>query len=243
MKKAILSAAAVAFIYSSQGVAEDYFILTSPILSLIDGKSFAINGEVFGLLLQMRREIRKRIFGVRTDSGQYIGMYDFDGEKKSMIELEMLETRLEATYYAKLEKLQECRDRYTEKEFAIEVNEIERDYKEKKQKLRTVLEFVKDDFLEISKVYADSIRSFKSQILKLIQESAERRDNPDCSLLVWADENLEDEGTYVKEELITFKDFKRFCVELTEFLGDMARSCAKAKKLFIDMIKKSKAKR
>lgn len=243
MKKAILTVVAMTSLFSKGVVAEEYFVLTSPILGLIDGKSFAINGEVFGLLLKMRREIRKRIFGTRTDNGQYLGIYEFNGEKRSVVELEMLETRVEASYFAKLEKLQEIRDQYTAEKFAIEVNEVEREHKKNKEELHLVLEFAKDDFLDISKCYADSIRSFKGQILKLIQESADLRENENCTLLRWADEDLEDEGTYIKEELVTFKEFMTFCIDLTNFLGDMARSCTKAKEQFIEMIKKNKAKK
>ena len=82
---------------------------------------------------------------------------------------------------------------------------------------------------------------FKEPLLGLIQESCDLRENKNCFLLKWGEEETGKEGTLMRRELVTFKGFEKFCIDLTDYLGDMAESCPKAKKMFIELLKKKKA--
>lgn len=241
MKKKIIAAALM--IVATQGIHGEHFILTSPLLPLIDGKSYAIDGEVFGLLLQVRRKIRILLFGVRNDNGTYVGRYDFDGEKKSIVELSMIETQLEATYYTQIDQMERDKDRYTSNEWAIEMRQIEQTYKKGKDELQQVLLVAENDFIKNTASYNQGVTGFKSQLIGLIRESCEFHGNPDSFLLTWEENDVDDEGEMLKEELNTIKKFQAFCQDLVNFLEDMARSCTQAKQLFIEMIKKSKEKK
>ena len=109
--------------------------------------------------------------------------------------------------------------------------------------MRELLEFAKDDFLDITSSYIGSCRGFKEQILALIQESCELRNNKNCFLLKWGEEKDGQEGELLKKEMVTFEDFETFCIDLTNYLEDMARSCPKGKKLFIELLKELRAQK
>ena len=148
MKKNIITAAAF-LILSAQGLhsKDQHIVLRSPIIDLIDGKSYAIDGEVFGLIIQVRREVRKRLYGIPQKNGTFVGIYEFNGEKLSVAELTLLETQIDSHYYAQREALERSRNATTEKEWNYQVKKLEAEYKERKKELLELLEFVKEDFL------------------------------------------------------------------------------------------------
>jgi len=209
MKKKGLVLAALLVITSSKIYCENR-VLNSPIIYLIDGKPYALNGHVFGLLLQVRKQVREIVYGVKKQDGSIEGPYTFDGKRVTLTDLVELELALD-----------------TESE----------GYAEARAKLNEMLNTVKEDFLEITKSYVNSIRGFKEQILKLIEESCDLRGKEECFLLRWGEEMEESEGETLRREIVTLEQFRDFCSDLADFLEDMARSCPEAKKLFIKMIK------
>ncbi|MCK5632768.1 hypothetical protein KAH94_03400 [bacterium] len=239
MKKTILFSIA-ALLSAHQTIKTEHVILKNPILNLIDGKSYAIDGKVFGLILQVRRELRKRVLGVKSDNGQFIGIYELNGEQHSITELVMLEAQLDATYYTELSVLEKKKNNGSQEEYVQTVQEINEKYQERRKQLNDLLDFAKEDFLEITKGYADNIRPFKDQILVLILESCQKHGKESCFLLKWSEESDGNEGKFLRAEIITFKGLQDFCTDLANYLEDMAYSCPKGKQLFIDMIKQAK---
>jgi len=202
MKKGLLVVAACVALGQGVGQAK-HVILKSPILPLIDGKSYALNGVVFGLILQVRKEVREMLFGVMNTEKELVGLYLFDGKYYSITELTQIE-----------QEIYESGDQ------------------QKITELKKLLAQIKEDFLEITKGYVENIRSFKNQIVGLLEESCKAHDRPDSFLLKWGEELDGDEGQLLREEILNFKDFERFCLDLATYLEDMAYSCTKAKALF-----------
>ena len=96
----------MALLCTQASVARKEIVLTSPMIDLIDGKSFAINGEVFGLILQVRREVRKRLFGNRQKDGTFVGIYTFEGQLYSMTELATLECQYKQEFNTIMDELE-----------------------------------------------------------------------------------------------------------------------------------------
>ncbi len=191
----------------------------SPIIDFIDGKSYGVNEMVFALLLQVRREIRQRLFGQKLPSGTYKGMYKLEDKHYSIVELALLESQLDAKHFA---------------------NEItEEEYKSTKNKLQSLLTQALDDLLDITKDYMSGLRGAKEQVLILINEFCEKRKLPNSLLLGWAKEKDGQEGVLLRKKVDTFVKYEKFCQELALFMEDFARSCPKAKKQFLAMIKKN----
>lgn len=71
-------------------------VLDHPIIGLIDGKAIGINANIFGVILQSRREVRKLLYGVVGADGKRVGLYDFEGQKYSLIELLEIEKEYNA---------------------------------------------------------------------------------------------------------------------------------------------------
>ncbi len=238
MKKIALTTLAVLTLSQAQVSKINAVVLTSPIIGLIDGKSYAIDGEVFGLILQVRQELRKILFGVKAENGQFVGTYELEEELYSVSELSILETQLKTDYEIKMEELNQTENPDTETEYLIKKTQNE--YEERIHELKNVLNQAKEDFLEKTSSYIESIRGFKKQILMLIDESCEKRDKKDCFLRKWGEETEGNEGHFLRQEIKTFKSFETFCTDLTNFLEDMARSCPRGKELFIELMRKSK---
>jgi len=217
---------------------DNHIVLTSPIIDLIDGKSFAIDGEVFGLIIQVRREVRKRLYGIRSKNGKFTGIYEFNGEMLSVAELTLLETQIDSHYNTQRNTLAQSRETTSEQEWNYQVEKLEQEYAQRKSELFELLNFVKEDFLSVTTQYCDGIRGFKGQILMLIEDSCHQRGKESCFLLKWGDERDGNEGELMRKEILSFKEFETFCIDLSNYLEDMARSCPKGKKQFLDMIKK-----
>lgn len=193
--------------FSQQG---EVIILGSSVLGVIDGKSFGVHGEVFGLILQNRREIRKRLYGISTKSGERVGMYEFEGKNYCLSELAEIERSLDESDIAR------------------------------KETLREVLEEAKDDFLGITIDYIESIAGVKDYILLLLEDFFDKKGLERCFLLRWGEAEYGEEEQLIKKEILTFEDFVEFCTDLSDFLEALARSCPKGKKQFIQMVKKAK---
>lgn len=202
-KKMLIVIAAILLCQTSSQIS---ILLESPILSIIDGREYGVNGIVFGLILKVRKDVREMVYGKKTADGQFVGIYMFDGKFYNLLELVDIENQ-ENVDHAQLEAL---------------------------------LEKSKEDFLDITKGYVDSIRSFKSQILQLIDESCKKRNKKENLLVKWGEELEGEEGKFLRMEITSFSDFAKFCEDLTEFLEDMAVSCPKGKALFLDLIKTKK---
>jgi len=73
---------------------EEKIILESPLLSLIDGKTFGVSAVSFGLMLKQRLELRRRIYGVMQENGKRIGFFEFEGKKVTLLDLCEIESHV-----------------------------------------------------------------------------------------------------------------------------------------------------
>lgn len=191
--------------------AKDRITLESPLLDLIDGKSFGIEEITFGLLLRQRLEIRRRIYGIAQKDGQRIGYFEFEGKKVSLLDLCKLEKQVEA-----------------------DSNDF------RKNALQDLLSFAKEDFIGVTGKYANDVREIKSILIGLMEEFLQKKGVEDSFLLTWGALAPHEEEDNIRKCLTTFKDFTAFCIDLVGFLEAMANSCPKGKALFVDMIKKAR---
>ena len=201
-----------ASILIAQGAAQaDHILLKSPLLDFIDGKSYALNGKVYGLILQVRKKVREMTYGKKNKDEQLVGLYNFDNCAHTITSLS-----------------------------EIEQNIYESGDEQKIIELQNLLAKIKEDFLEVTKGYVENIRPFKNQILGLLEKSCQAHNKPNSFLLKWGEELDGDEGKLLREEILSFKEFKQFCLDLTTYLEDMAYSCTKARALFLELIRQKK---
>lgn len=200
-------------------------VLVSPIMNVIDGKSFAINGNVFGLILKSRKAVRDRLFGIVADASKSesatkkIGHYEFDGKKYNLVELVEIEKE-------SLEK-SKCGDLAA---------------KAKLDALKNVLNFAKEDFINITKEYLDSAKGMKGPLLIIIEEFHAKSGLGEFFLLDWGKTTDGGEMDSMKKNVKSLNDLKVLFIEMEGFLEAMARSCPKGKKLFVEMVSASKQK-
>ncbi|MFC1842733.1 hypothetical protein ACFLYU_03695 [Candidatus Dependentiae bacterium] len=193
---------------------KDIIVLNNPIMNLIDGKSFGINANIFGLILQSRREVRKRLYGISSAAnGTKVGMYEFEGKKYCLIELAQVEKSLERAEHSE---------------------------KARKEALKKVLHEAKDDLVSVIGSYIDSARGMKDPLLVMIEEFREKSGLGDFFLLDWGRTKDGDEIEAIRKNVRSLNDLKVLCLEMSGFLEAMARSCPKGKGLFVEMVRKAK---
>ena len=198
-------------------------VLTSEIISLIDGFPWGINANIIKHMLQVRREIKKIQFGDPTKDGKLVGHYIFDDIKYSVRTLATLESKYEMEYYKKLESY--SKDKEGNHHPLVELQQWNNQIK---HKFRTILEVAKKEFNIKVAPFSKNARGAKTQMLMLIEDSAKKRGREDCFLLKWADADEDNEMVAFNEQIITFKALDQFCTDLINFLEDLMRSCPKA---------------
>ena len=103
-----------------------------------------------------------------------------------------------------------------------------------KKELQIALNYAQADFLEIGEKFLINLKNTKTLMVALIEESCALRTNDQCYLLRWAHmKNDVNEKEIFRRDIKTIKDFKNFCKDLVDFLGDFANSCPKAKAALI----------
>ncbi|EKD23242.1 MAG: hypothetical protein ACD_82C00187G0002 [uncultured bacterium] len=202
------------------------FVLTSPIISLVDGTFYGVDGQVFLLIMKNRREIRSRIYGTVENTGKpnakKIGLYNFAGKKYSLVDLVAIEFELENNKF-----------KYSNIEF-----------QEKKKALLDCLERAKEDFITITNAYTKGINSIKDHMLVLIEEFCQKNGIINESMLLkWGEIEAGQEERLIRQKFVTFKDFTQFCIDTADFLEVFARSCPKGEILFGKMIEEAKKKK
>jgi hypothetical protein len=109
------------------------------------------------------------------------------------------------------------------------------------QQLQDLLKVVKKEFIDINKVFIKQIQGHKQFIVKIMQESCQRRDIPNSFMLRWADTPFGQEEDSFDKNMKTFVELNRFLIELRNFLGDLFESCPKGYAQYLEIIKKQKA--
>ncbi len=109
------------------------------------------------------------------------------------------------------------------------------------QQLQDILKVVKKEFIDINKVFIKQIQGHKQFIVKIMQESCQKRDVPTSFMLRWADTPFGQEEDSFDKNMRNFVELHRFLIELRNFLGDLFESCPKGYAQYLDIIKKQKA--
>lgn len=109
---------------------------------------------------------------------------------------------------------------------------------EQKENMHILMNNIQADFLEIVEPFMISVHGMKTIMIDLIAESCELRKNKQCYLLKWSqiDEPAGSERTVFKRDITTIQGIYSFCIDLVDFLGDLASSCTHA----LDNLKKIK---
>jgi hypothetical protein len=106
--------------------------------------------------------------------------------------------------------------------------------------LAACLRKVKDDLKKTVTPFMDSARASKRQMLVLVEEDCDKRNNKDCLLLRWAEAPEGDEISMFDDQISSFAILARFCNDLLNFLGDLVRSCPKGREQFVQRVEKCK---
>jgi len=226
MKKIILFGITSLCLYSS--VCSKDVVLDSLFVGILDK---IMTGGAYGTALKVRRDMRKNLFGEKDQQGNILGSYEYQGVMYSASQLSKIEHQYEMEYLEKKDELEE----FTEELVALEDN-----YCKKCEELKEVLELAKEDFLIITESYLGALRGAKKALLGLIRESCDKRGVTSCLLLKWGKAEEGTEDALIRNEIVTFKDFEKFCIDLCNCIGDIARSCPKSKGRFLDIIKRSR---
>ena len=110
------------------------------------------------------------------------------------------------------------------------------------QQLQDLLKVVKKEFIDINKVFIKQIQGHKQFIIKIMQESCQKREVPTSFMLRWADTPFGQEEDSFEKNMKTFVELNRFLTELRNFLGDLFESCPKGYAQYLEIIKKQKAR-
>lgn len=212
--------------------------LTNPIITTLDGKSWGIDGESIGLMLQIRHEIRKMLYGIPDKGNKTLtGMYTFNGSSHSIISLAKIESECYARYFSHEDAL--IHD--TSMHSMQELQNIKHDCEQQKAALHQISVTIKEDFKRITKGYVESAHGFKDQMLILINESCKLRGKESCFLLKWGEAEEGRETEAFDKEIVTFEAIVTFFTDLTHFLEDMIHSCDKGREQFMSVVNSRKA--
>ncbi len=192
-------------------------------IHFLDDKPFGITAKTIQTMLLARREIKKLQFGEQTKKGLIEGHYIFEGKKQSIHSLALLESSYETEFYQKEAEYLKDKKRY-----ARELEELERNYNQTKNKFKSVVEIIHAEFESRIAPFAKSVRGAKDQMVVLIAESCQKRNRSESFLLKWAEAPVDTEMEYFRTHVTTLKALDQFCTDFTHFLDDVMRSCPKA---------------
>jgi hypothetical protein len=99
--------------------------------------------------------------------------------------------------------------------------------------LQETLVHAKTDFEQQTLEFLGLAKSFKSQMLILIDESLRLHRRHESILLTWAEAKDGQEMLSFEKNVKSFDDFARFLHDLLNYLDDLIASCPKAQKVFL----------
>jgi hypothetical protein len=234
MKKQILFILCMLSSSPSFSAREEHKVkLTSPIIEMLDGKLFGITERIIGLMLQVRSEIRKMVYGVPVKDGEAVGMYKFQGGRYSVASLVSFEVDLHTKFSALLNNPQVYSP--------TQAMTLRNTYEQQKAELRVLLVAIKEEFKRTTKSYLEGARGFKEQMLILISESCALRGKKSCFLLRWSEAEEGRETELLDRDIDNFKDLAVFFIDLVHFLEDLVNSCDKARGQFMAKAQAHKA--
>lgn len=212
--------------------------LTSKALVVVDGTAI-MNAEVIGLMLKVRRELKRLLFGEEDAQHAFVGCFEYDGHMYSIRQFTLLENDLHKKLYAAEQRLlEQHKGRHTE-----EWQSLERSFDEEFKKIKDALCEVKNMLDSKLNPFIEQASGSKDIMLILIEESMQKRLRKDSFLLNWGRSKEGQETEIFHSEVTTFQMLDDFCTDLTDFLTDLINSCPKAKKQFVIYTKKERVKK
>lgn len=195
------------------------FILESPILELIDGIPFCIDGYAIKDMKRMRRIIKLLQFGSSNKkTGLTTGRYHFEDKTYGLYELAHIEQSI-------MQQLS-----------AHKTPELEK----KAKVLHEILEQAKLDFARIVEPFLETIQGTKAFITVLITQSCQKRNRMDSYLFDWARCKGNERESF-KENVKSIMFLNTFCTDLFNFLGDFGASCPLGNRKYKELKAKEQA--
>lgn len=195
-------------------VKRDYhpILLESDVLKIVDGIRGLMDETNVHKIICMGQLITKLESGIpvidKETKKQTILPYNFENKTYKLSELALLESELE--------------QKNEEKRLA---------------ELKTLLENIKEVFLNLTGPFLRDARGTRQQMFELIKEWSNKRKRYDTLLLGWM---VGSEEISFRKNITSFQIFVTFNEDLTTFLKDLLYSCPKARQKFREKNPKSK---
>lgn len=199
--------------------------LNPDIIGLIDGKSFAMSGEVIGATIKICRDIQVIQSGKLLPSGQREGRFMYKNQKHCVKTLLSIEIELQA----KLELLK--------KENSISsgpaIKKLEADLTE----LHELLKIIHSEFKKLVDPLMGDAQTSKEPLTILIEEECNTRGRQNSLLLDWVKIDA-DEWDSFDAKVTSFAVFDQFCSDLINFISDLVYNCKKGRAQFEKLVEK-----
>jgi hypothetical protein len=110
----------------------------------------------------------------------------------------------------------------------------------KKEELKHCLKQVRHSFIQATIKFMKRIEPAKPIVIKIMEESFRVRsvNQKDTVMIEWANTNGNEEAVF-NDRIKTFKEFRKFLNQVSNFLGDLLKSCPEGFKQYMKDNKKS----
>ncbi len=195
--------------------------LNPDIIGLIDGKSFAMSGEVIGASIKICRDIQAIQSGKLLTSGNREGRYTYKNKKHCIKTLLPIERELK-------EKLATLKSKQsTDDKIKNEIKIVENDLCE----LNKLLKQMHAEFKQLVDPLMGNAQNSKEPLTIIIEEECYARGRQDSLLLDWVKLDS-DEWDSFGDKVTSFEVFDQFCTDLINFISDLVYNCKKGRAQF-----------
>lgn len=193
--------------------------LNPDIIGLIDGKSFAMSGEVIGASIKICRDVQAIQSGKLLPSGEHEGKYIYKNQKHCIKTLVPIEIELKAKLATLINN--------------NEIKQVENDLAE----LHTLLKKMHGDFQRLVDPLMGNAKNAKGPLTVIIEEECYARGRKDSLLLDWVKLDS-DEWDSFGDKVTSFVVFDQFCTDLVNFVSDLVYNCKKGRAQFEKLLEK-----
>ena len=189
----------------------EFIHLKDEVLHVLDGIKEAMDGAAIWDIERVRYSIRIMEMGKKDKkSKSYVGQFEFEGKKVTLKELAEIE--VEAEKNKDLEKI---------------------------QSLKPILNEAIERFIKSTVEFLEKSKDTKHLVIKLMEESCQRRNRMNSTILTWAETDGNEEAMF-KKNVTSIQALNTFFKDLSDFLGDLIVSCPKGYAQFKKMLREQK---